>query len=156
MPSWSSKALPWLIPSLLLTAPPNSSVVLVSPWAEDVPLQVYTWVGRGGRLEGEQPLSAVCCWLAAERGIRFMLVVRDLDERARGLAGAARNCMEVRTLPDLHAKLIVTDRWVLRTSANLLARSLERNIEALDLAPNPRGDALMFLREELGRFGIRW
>lgn len=155
MSSWSSKALPWLIPSLLLTASPHSLVILVSPWAEDVPLQVYTWVGRSGRLVGEQPLSAVCRWLAAERKLRFLLVLRDLDRRAQALRAAAGGCLELRILPDLHAKLIITDRLVLRTSANLLARSLERNIETLDLAPNPHGSAIEFLREELGRFGIR-
>jgi len=36
-----------------------------------------------------------------------------------------------------------------------MARGLTQNAELLHPAPNPRGDALAFLREELGRFGLR-
>jgi hypothetical protein len=156
MSSWSSKALPWLIPTLLLTSPPGRRAVLVSPWAEDVLLRVYRWEGvRAGRLEGEVPLSRALRWLAEERGMRFLLILRERDARSEALARAAGEILTLREVPDLHAKAIITDRLVLRTSANLLARSLTQNVELLHLASNPRGDALAFLREELGRFGIR-
>jgi len=156
MSSWSSKALPWLIPSLFLTAPAGSLVVMVSPWAEDVPLRIYRWEGRWGRLEGEQPLTEVLRWLARERGLRFRLVARDGgDPRVRSLCSRAGPILEVQEVPNLHAKMILTDRLVLRTSANLLTRSLYENVETLALEPNPDGDALKRLQRELGRFGIR-
>ena len=155
MSSWSSKVLPWLIPALLLTSPPGHWVVMVSPWAEDVLLRVYRWEGKSEQLEGEVPLSRVIQWLSSERDIRFLLIVREFDRRVNALRAAARGAVEIRTIPDLHAKLVITDRLVLRTSANLLVRSLRQNVETLHLEFNPRADALMFLREELGRFGVR-
>lgn len=144
-----------MIPALFLTAPPGSTVVIVSPWVEDVLLRVYRWEGRSGRLEGEQPLSAVMRWLAAERSLRFLLVLRWPDWRFTRLQDAVGPCLEVRKVPELHAKKIITDRLVLRTSANILSRSLQRNVEDMNLEPNPLGDAIALLQQELGRFGIR-
>jgi hypothetical protein len=55
----------------------------------------------------------------------------------------------VHQLPRLHAKAIVTEAFVLETSANVLHYSIHKNIEACSLQPNPYNSARQWVTNTL-------
>jgi len=57
------------------------------------------------------------------------------------LAVVQEGFLQLREIPNLHAKLVITDDWILQTSANLLWRSYNINVENAILMHNPLGGA---------------
>lgn len=149
------KALPRVIPELMLLARPESEVILVSPWVADVPLRPPLFIGRRSRSSrSEVRLSELMLTLANDFGIRFTLVVRERDRRLESaiapLARALPNKLLVREVAYLHAKELITPSFVLQTSANFLETSLYRNVESCTLFKNPWNNARDWLRADLG------
>jgi hypothetical protein len=138
---------------LLLTRP-GSDIVLVSPWVEDVILRPPLFgTKEHAYTRPEIRLSELLLRLARDYGMRIHLIVRERDGR---LAGAIRpllrekaESLHVREVPHLHAKLVVTEAFVLETSANLLRTSLFRNVELCRLVANPLENPKRLIREEL-------
>lgn len=144
------RSLPYLIPQLLLAARPNSHIILVSPWIDDVALYPPMFVLGENRYERDTiRLSELLLYLARDSGMYVSLVVRDRDARfhrvVRPLRKAVSERIQVKMVPHLHAKAIITDRFVLTTSANLIPTSLSRNIETCQLSSNHYGNAAEWL-----------
>jgi hypothetical protein len=156
--SWSSKALPWIIPSVFATASQSSSIVIVSPWIDDVELLVNFWTGRH-TLSGSVLLTDTMLWLHGNRNNRFIAYVREdqitpeTNSRLARVMNRASSAMEIRSIPHLHAKLLITNKVIVETSANLLTYSIHRNVESLSIRHNPFQDALAFANDFTGRHG---
>lgn len=149
------KALPRLIPQLLLLARPGSEVILVSPWVEDVTLWSPLFGQEGSRYTcSEIRLSALLMRLARDYDIHITLIVRERDTRLEcvigPLATAKPNRLTVQEVPNLHAKAVVTETFVLETSANILETSLFRNVESCTLLVNPYRNPRQWLKAKLG------
>ena len=151
--SWPSRALPWLVPSLLLNAPLGRPVVIVSPWIEDVMLIVPACRGlQTSLLQGQTRLSMFLDWLNKHHGKRVALYVREdqlaptINYRLMPLVRSLSKVLRVHGVDHLHGKMIVTDAVVLETSANLLTASLHRNVETASTRRNVEADAERFVR----------
>lgn len=157
---WSSKSLPWLIPTFFLTAPPDGQIAVVSPWVENVNVQVHLWDGRCP-LDGGVSLLSVLQWLHVEKNLRFAFFIRadqllpTINQRLTPIYTATSAFADFKPIADLHAKILVTDALILETSANLLTRSLYRNVEVVNVRSNPFGNTTMFVRDFFGRHGVR-
>lgn len=149
------KALPRLIPQLLLLARPGSEVILASPWVDDVTLWPPVF-GRGERryTRSEIRLSELLLRLAKDYDIRVTLIVRERDARLECIIGplatAKPDHLTVREVPYLHAKAIATEVFVLETSANILETSLFRNVESCRIVTNPYKNPKEWLKAQLG------
>lgn len=156
---WSSKALPWLIPSLFLKAPKGGTIIIISPWIENTRLQVFRWEGSS-TLEGMVHLTEIIQWLYYERNIHFALYVREdqlqpsMNYRLASIYREVSGITDFYGIPALHAKLIITNSLVLETSANLLVSSIYRNLESLTIHPNEDKDAKIFMKRFLIRHGL--
>lgn len=147
------KALPQLIPQLLLMAAPGREIMLVSPWIGDVTLVPpvfrhgpHMYTGASIRL-GELLLR-----LAQDFNMQVTLVLRELDYRFAPVVDnwPTMDRLTLRMVPNLHAKAVVTDSFVLLGSANLLQTSLSRNVEVCELKKNPYRTPRRWLSSELG------
>jgi hypothetical protein len=149
------KALPRLIPQLLLLARPGSEIILVSPWMEDVVLYPPIF-GQGERRYtcSKIRLSQLLLRLARDYKIRITFILREQDERsARVITPLITNqpsYLTVKQVQHIHAKMLITEAFLLKTSANLLWTSLHRNIESCTLVSNPYGNPRQCLKVELG------
>jgi hypothetical protein len=137
------RALPRLIPQVMLTAPPASELVLISPWIEDVEISPPI-VGSSKRWISSQSLrlSVFLAYLIENLDLTIYLVLRPPDERAYTLIRRVKRLSpnyDLRLIEDkyLHAKGIVTSSLVLQMSANLIFTSLYRNTENCTLSQNP-------------------
>lgn len=146
--SLPSKALPWILPTLFVTAPQNSSCIILSPWVENILLNVGELKGNSGKMGGQVPIIELLQWLNAEHRKSFTIYVREInlrDERLMPfLAVVQEGFLQLREIPNLHAKLVITDDWILQTSANLLWRSYNINVENAILMHNPLGGAINY------------
>lgn len=148
------KTLPFLIPELLLFAQRGSEVSIVSPWIENVRLRPPLIVaGRQRRTQTELHLSELLILLGEELNLHFILLLREQDYRTRSVTQPVRSALgarlEVLEVQHLHAKMLVTNRLVLETSANLLATSLYRNVESCQVMVNPYNNVRTYIREKL-------
>ena len=156
---WSSKALPWLLPAIFLSACRGTSLILVSPWIEDISLRVHSWQDLGFSSEHIH-LSAFLRTLWHKYDVRPYLVVREdqihpsMDRRLYQVTQRTGPYLQVVGISNLHGKMVVTDSLVLRTSANLLKKSLYTNVETVTLTPNPFGDGKSYVRDYFTRFGL--
>lgn len=143
--SLPSKALPWILPTLFITAPKNSSCIIISPWVENILLNVGEFEGKSGKMGGQVPIIALLQWLNAEHRKSFTIYVKEInlrDERLMPfLAAVQEGFLKLREIPNLHAKLVITDGWILETSANLLRRSYNVNVENAIIRHNPLEEA---------------
>lgn len=141
------RALPWLIPQLLLSARSGSEVALVSPWVADVSLQSPPLL----HFDPNPRLSDLLSHLYQSR-VSLILVIRERDHRLatllRKIVSEAQPSIRVVTVEHIHAKAVVTERLALTTSANLLETSLYRNRETVSLRENPHGSARRWLAFE--------
>jgi hypothetical protein len=149
------KALPRLIPQLLLLARPGSEIILVSPWMGDVVLYPPIF-GQGERRYtcSKTRLSHLLLRLARDYNIRITLILREQDQRSARvitpLATYQPNNLTVKQVQHIHAKMLITEAFLLKTSANLLWTSLHRSIESCTLISNPYRDPRQCLKVELG------
>jgi hypothetical protein len=122
-------------------------------------VEVSNWQGSA-KLSGTVPLTAVVRWLAEERENNFVFYVRadqlgpPMNYRLAEVHRELINFADFRGVPDLHAKMLVTDHVLLETSANMLDRSLYRNVESVTIGPNPRGNAMTYVRDFFIRHGL--
>lgn len=149
------KNLPRLIPQLLLLARPKSEIILVSPWIEDVRLYPpYFGQNHSYYTQPTIYLSQLLLRLAKDYEMMITLVIREQDYRSekviRPLLNNQPDYLIVKEVPYLHAKLVITESFILQTSANLLWTSLYRNIESCTLKPNLFPNARQCLKLELG------
>lgn len=149
------KALPRIIPQLLLLARPRSEVILVSPWIENVSLYPPIFGNRENRYtRSEIRLSQLLVRLAGDYKIRITLILREQDERSERvitpLITNQPSYLTVKQVQHIHAKMLITEAFLLKTSANLLWTSLHRNIESCTLASNPYRNPRQCLKVELG------
>jgi hypothetical protein len=156
--SWPSRTLPWLLPSVLTLAPQSSTCIFVSPWVQDISLKVGKSFGLTSNLDDQVSLSALIRWLHNEHSKRFFLYLRadEIEKnlpRLRAFREATKGILETRGVPNLHAKMVITDQVIIETSANLLERSYYVNVENVTLRPNPYQKAEVFInhfREQQG------
>ncbi len=156
---WSSRALPWLLPAIFLTSQRGAPLILVSPWIEDIPLKVHSWQNLGFPDE-HVPLSTFLHVLWQKYEVRPYLVVRDdqlhpsMNRRLHQIVRRTGPYLRVMGVSNLHGKMVVTDSLVLRTSANLLKKSLYTNVETVTLIPNPFADGIAYVSDYFARFGL--
>jgi len=149
------RALPRIIPEILLMSKPGSEIIFVSPWLEDVKLFPPTF-GEGDARYAllTIQLSELLLRLARDFNMRFLLLIRKKDEQTESAVRAVKlsypHNLEIQEIPPLHAKMIVTESLVLETSANILETSLFRNIESCTLLPNPFRNPRRYVRDKLG------
>lgn len=153
--SWfSNRAQAWVVPQVLLLARPGSEVVLVSPWIDSVRLRPPFYALPQNRDFSNYRLAELLRDLAVQADIHVTLVVRDRDQRfARAtnyLAKAKPSHFKVYEDPTLHAKAIVTERFVVHGSSNLLERSIHYNAELCSLDVNPYPSARQWVRSHMG------
>jgi hypothetical protein len=149
------KALPRIIPQLLLLARPGSEVILVSPWIDNVTLYPPVFGNEENRYtRSEIRLSQLLLRLARDYKIRITFILREQDERsARVITPLITNqpsYLTVKQVQHIHAKMLITEAFLLKNSANLLWTSLHRNIESCTLVSNPYRNPRQCLKIELG------
>lgn len=149
------KFLPRLIPQLLLLSRPGSEIILVSPWIDDVTLFSPIFGQGNNRYTcSEIQLSQLLLRLASDYNIRITILLREQDYRSQRvinpLVKNKYSHLIIQEVPHLHAKVIITEAFVLKTSANLLQTSLFRNVESCTLATNPQRNPRQWLKIELG------
>jgi hypothetical protein len=152
--SCAFKALPRLIPNILISAPRRSTAVIVSPWIQQVDLKppILKTEGKWDTRE-KMPLSEFLLFLAAERDLNLILIVRENDYRVLNVTKVIREKayenLRVIESKFLHAKAVVTSKFVLQTSANLIPTSLYRNTETCTIFVNKYGNASRYVEYEL-------
>lgn len=149
------RALPRLIPQLLLLARQGSEVFLISPWVDDIALNPPLLArGENYSARSEIHLSELLLELARDYKIHVTFIVRERDyrfERATGiLARTLPKQLTVHLVPYLHAKAVVTESFVLETSANLISTSLYRNVETCSVLANPYSSPREWVKVKLG------
>jgi len=136
-----------VIPQVLLSARPKSEVGIVSPWLADVTFDAPI-------LEHLTP-SPTLSWLLNHlvvQEVSLVLVVREREGRFnrlwRKLAPETRSHIRIIQVDHIHTKAILTERLVIKSSANLLETSLHRNRENVSLEENRYGSVRRWLEFE--------
>lgn len=148
------RALPHLIPEIILAAKRKSEVFIVSPWIQDVTLKIpIIYAGENSFTTGEMPLSSLLSLTAIHLDLHFILIVRDKDRHLlntiRHIQSESPQSIEIYQEPFLHAKLVVTNTVVLQMSANIIPTSLYRNIETCAISKNTYNMARRYVVSEL-------
>lgn len=149
------KALPRLVPELILTAGRGKEVAVVSPWIEDVTLLPPMFgVGGAKYSKAEITFSDFFVRMVKDFDFRLLFLIRPGNERTdavlRPVISAAPSKVSVREFSHIHAKGIVTPFFALETTANMIPTSLFRNIESCTLVRNTFGDTRKYLNHKLG------
>lgn len=152
--SCAFRALPKLIPNVLLSTPKGGSAIIVSPWVQDLQLQPPI-LGNEEKWNTQESmlLSGFLLYLIAKRNLNLTMIVRENDSRVQNvtkqiLRQFPQNLKVVESM-HLHAKVIVTPNFVLQSSANLIPTSLHRNTEACSLFVNQYRSASRYVEFEL-------
>ena len=132
------------MPQLILSCTHGGEIALVSPWIHDVPLDLPPPLGNAGGT-----LSELLDYAQRERRLRVIIYCRERDQYIRRILIKLSDQVELLLRPNLHAKAIVTSRFILSGSANLLWTSLYRNDETLRLDCNQRTSVRQALRQDL-------
>ena len=128
------KALPRLIPQVLLLTKPGQEVILVSPWLNNMVL-LPPMFGSDQQwfISKEIELRDLLIYLTMWYNIHVSFVIREQDWRAdRVLKNwPLPKQLTVKIVRDeqiLHAKAIITDDYVLHGSANLIPTSIHLSL----------------------------
>lgn len=132
-----------MIPQVILASAPDGEIALVSPWIRDVPLDLPPPLGKVGTL------SELLDYAQCERRLRIIVYCRERDQYVSRILSRLSGWVELLLRPNLHAKAIVTQKFILSGSANLLWTSLYRNDETLRLDCNQRMSVRQALRHDL-------
>lgn len=151
--SCAFRALPRIIPNILLSARKNTNVVIISPWVQELELKIPLLTPNFKRSNaGKMYLSDYLLYLAEKRGLQIFLVVRENDKRVQYATRMIRKKMPASLhlfeSEYLHAKAVISNSLVLLTSANLIPTSLYRNIESCTISENPYRNALSYVEHE--------
>lgn len=152
--SCAFKALPRLIPNILLSALRGSTAIIVSPWIQQVDLKPpILRTALGWNTRENMPISEFFLFLAVERDLDLILIVRENDYRVQNVTKTVRQkaAEKIKVIESefLHAKAIVTSKFILQTSANLIPTSLYRNTETCVLLANRYENAVRYVEYEL-------
>ena len=148
------KSFSWLFPQILLLARPGSEVIIVSPWIENVPLDLPVFRKRDGHFTPPiMPLADFMQFLTAEFGLRITVYVRE-PENFKAIADQSKKRIKGQHLKVIyteynHAKVFVTEDFCLTGSTNLIWTSIYRNSEVCTLDVNRYGDASQWIRRHL-------
>lgn len=146
------RALPRIIPQLMLLARPGSKVVLASPWIENVTLYPPLF-GQNDEGYPEMRLSEFLLRLARDHDIHITVIVRERNSRLETTIGpllaVKPERLDIREVQYLHAKFLATEAFVLETSANIIWTSLFRNVESCRIVNNTYGDLKQLLSAKL-------
>lgn len=138
------RALPRLIPQVMLTAPPASKLLIISPWIYDVEIQPPI-LGSSGRwiVASKVQLSFFIAYLVEHLDLETYFFLRKPDKRTQSFLRQVKRLTPSEAIHIIdadreftHAKGIVTNRLILHMSANLIPTSLYRNIETCSLSKN--------------------
>lgn len=149
------KALPTLIPQLILTAGANAEIGIVSPWIHNVLIRPPIFGSGRKRIDAsELEFKNFLTRIVIDFGYRIIFVVRPGDGRTedsiRKIVDAGGDRILIKRIEHTHAKMIVTPSFALETSANLIPTSLHRNIESCTLVPNRFLSTRKYLEAQLG------
>lgn len=149
------KALPRIIPELILSAGRGKEIAIVSPWIVNVTLLPPTF-GNGSSSYTESRISfdEFLVRVVRDFDMRVAFLVRPNDRRTfsalKAVVKAAPKNVIVREFNHIHAKMIVTPYFALETTANMIPTSLFRNIESCTLVRNSFNDTRRYLNHKLG------
>lgn len=152
--SCAFRALPRIIPLVLISAPVGSQTAIVSPWIQNIELKPPI-LGTSGAWDARERmlLSELLVYLVSKRNLTLFIVVREINYHFQEVIGSLEReypqSIYTVSVPFLHAKVIITDKLVLQTSANLIPTSLYRNTEDCVLFANKYQSALRYLQHEL-------
>lgn len=149
------KALPRLVPELILSAGRGKEVAVISPWIENVTLLPPTFgAGDVKYAQSQIRFSDFFVRMVRDFDFRVLFLIRPGDERTdavlRPVISTSPSKVSVREFNHIHAKGIVTPFFALETSANMIPTSLFRNIESCTLIRNTFGDTRRYLNHKLG------
>lgn len=152
--SCAFRALPRLIPNVLLSTPKGGSAIIVSPWIQELQLKPpILGSEEKWNVKESMPLSNFLFYLIAQRNLKLAIIVRENDNKVQSVTKQSLHLfphnMKIIESMHLHAKAIVTPNFVLQTSANLIPTSLYRNTETCSLSVNKYGSALRYVEYEL-------
>lgn len=149
------KALPRIIPELILSAGRGKEIAIVSPWIANVTLLPPRF-GRGSASYTGSKISfdEFLVRVARDFDMRMIFLIRPNDRRTYSaldaIVNAAPENVTTREFDHIHAKMIVTPRFALETTANMIPTSLFRNIESCTLVRNAFSDTRRYLNHKLG------
>lgn len=152
--SYAFRALPKLIPNVLLSTPKGGNAIIISPWVQELQLKPPI-LGHEGKWNTREamPLSDFLYYLIAWRDLNLTMIVRENDYRVQRVTKQILRQfplnMRIIESIHLHAKAIVVPNFVLQTSANLIPTSLYRNTETCMLIENKYGNASRYVEYEL-------
>lgn len=153
--SCAYRALPRMIPNLLLSAKKSTNVAIISPWVQDVVLHMPI-ITSSNRRDGSRRMyfSQFLNYLIENKGLKIYLIMRDNDSRVKYATRVARrknpDHLNLIAVQYLHAKAVVTDSHALLTSANLIPTSLYRNVESCSLQINRYQNTEKYIEYEFG------
>lgn len=124
-------------------------VALVSPWLSDVRISLPV-TDTVRNLPRRARLSTV---LTALSETTVQVYLRDGEAHNDYVRRRLPDSVAVETVPDLHAKAIVTPEFVYVGSANITRSGLHDNRELCEIVENEYESTAVFLSEELD---LRW
>ena len=149
------KALPRLVPELVLLAGHSKEVAVVSPWIENV-IFLPPRFGRGTVRYDKSKItfSEFFTRMVRDFNFRLLILARPGDQRTqktlRPIINAAPSRVIIKEFDYIHAKIIVTPYFAIETTANMIPTSLSRNIESCTLVRNTFNDTRKYINHKLG------
>ncbi len=149
------KALPRLIPELVLSAGRGKEIAIVSPWIANVTL-LSPRFGNTSTSYNSSKISfdEFLVRVVRDFDMQIVFLVRPNDRRTysalNAIVIAAPGNVTVREFDHIHAKMIVTPHFALETTANMIPTSLFRNIESCTLVRNAFNNTRKYLNHKLG------
>lgn len=149
------KALPRLIPELVLSAGRGKEIAIVSPWIANVTLLPPRFGNSStGYTSSKISFDEFLVRIVRDFDMRIIFLVRPNDRRTysalNAIVNAAPANVTVREFDHIHAKMIVTPDFALEMTANMIPTSLFRNIESCTLVRNAFNDTSRYLNHKLG------
>lgn len=149
------KALPKLIPELILSAGRGKEIAIVSPWIANVTLLPPRFgSGSNSYTSSKISFNEFLVRVVRDFDIRIILLVRPNDRRTysalNAIVDAAPENVTTKEFEHIHAKMIVAPYFALETTANMITTSLFRNIESCTLVRNAFNDTRRYLNHKLG------
>lgn len=149
------KALPRLVPELVLSAGRGMEVAIVSPWIENVTLLPPKFGdGRVRYAKSHITFTDFFVRMVRDFNISILFLIRPGEARTertlRPIIEAAPSKVFIKEYPHIHAKGVVTPYFALETTANMIPTSLFRNIESCTIVKNSFGNTRKYLKHKLG------
>jgi hypothetical protein len=153
------KALPRLIPELILSAGRGKEIAVVSPWIANVSLLPPRFgTGSASYTHSKINFDDFLVRVMRDFDMRIIFLIRPNDRRTysalNAIAKVAPGNVTIKEFDHIHAKMIVTPYFALEMTANMIPTSLFRNIESCTLVRNAFNDTRRYLNHKLGAHTI--